>query len=207
MAETLLSPSNILLYGRVLQDLTFSFVDPSSKGPDEKTSPPQRLGGNKFLLKQLEVDKEKKEKEKGRAPRIARIYAFSFEGHYYDLAKPTLFLVHGPGKDANDERPGDRYALAPPDADHTGVAAQGYTFSDDMKVWSYDKGDFSIRLDVETGPFEEILLDMELAAGMQGTHYSGAEARIRTSGAEARIRTSGAEARIRTSGAEARSRG
>ena len=32
----------------------------------------------------------------------------------------------------------------------------------DMKVWVYDKGDFSMRLDVETGTFERILLEAEL---------------------------------------------
>ena len=32
----------------------------------------------------------------------------------------------------------------------------------DMKVWVYDKGDFSMRLDVETGTFEHILLAAEL---------------------------------------------
>jgi hypothetical protein len=71
--------------------------------------------------------------------------------------------------------------------------------------WEYDKGDFSLRMDVETGPFERILLDAMLFGGGR-SFYGGAEARIsgaEVRGAEARI--SGAEARI--SGAEARMRG
>ena len=189
MAETLLSPSNILLYGRVLEDLEFKA--PGMKAP--------RLGDNNFLLTQLEAGSDKK-KDKGPPPTIARIYGLSFEGHYFDLAKPALFVVHGPGKDANDEKPENRYALAPPDTDHTGVAAQGFTFSDDMKVWSYDKGDFSVRLDVETGPLEDILLEMELSGDRLASSYKGMDARIRTSGMDARIRTSGMDARLRGRG-------
>jgi hypothetical protein len=30
-------------------------------------------------------------------PNLARIYGFSFEGAYYGLPRPSLFLVHGPG--------------------------------------------------------------------------------------------------------------
>ncbi|MCP4470849.1 MAG: hypothetical protein GY815_09210 [Gammaproteobacteria bacterium] len=29
----------------------------------------------------------------------------------------------------------------------------------DIKVWSYDKADFSVRLDVDSGPLEDILLE------------------------------------------------
>ncbi|MDH3660612.1 MAG: hypothetical protein OEU92_11400, partial [Alphaproteobacteria bacterium] len=32
-------------------------------------------------------------------PRLARIYAMSYEGGYSVLPRPTVFLVHGPGKD------------------------------------------------------------------------------------------------------------
>jgi hypothetical protein len=175
MAETLLSPSNILLFGRLLEDLEFKYVDPSSKGPDQKTNPPSRLGDNGFLQKQLESGKTTK--KKGDDPRLARIYGFSFEGHYYDLVKPAIFLVHGPGVDANDEKPPARRSRAPSDADRTGTAAQDYTFSEDMKVWSYDKGDFSIRLDIETGCLEEILLETELAAEDPHAYYSGQKVR------------------------------
>jgi hypothetical protein len=184
MPETLLSSSNILLYGRVLTDLTVVHDPNQEQRAEEEIHRPlaaPRVGAtNTFLDTQLQNEDS----------RLARIYGFSFEGHYFDLAKPALFMVHGPGMDVGPDLHTDR----------TGVAAQEHTFSADIMVWSYDKGDFSIRLDVQTGPFEDILLETELRADMQGTHYSGAEARIRTSGAEARIRTSGAEARSRNRG-------
>jgi hypothetical protein len=39
---------------------------------------------------------------------LARIYAFSFEGVFYTLPKPALFIVHGPGGDLSGERVGIR---------------------------------------------------------------------------------------------------
>ena len=147
---------------------------------------------NNFLQEQL----------KDPTSQLARIYGFSFEGQYYDLAKPALFLVHGPGEVADRVVGTDaRYARAPEEADRTGVAAQGYSFSEDIRVWSYDTGDYSIRLDVETGTFEQILLDAETRLNkLEGT-YTGASARI--SGASARV--TGASARL--SGASARLKG
>ncbi len=178
MPETLLSSSNVLLYGRVLRDLKFEFVPPDKPGPNQKTSPPPRLCSNNFLLNQL---------KKGDV-HPARIYGFSYEGHYYDLPRPAIFLVHGPGDDPELPRPAApraRVSRAPSDADRTGTANQDYSFAEDMRVWSYDKADFSVRLDVETGPFEQILLEAAVRPEKL-QHYSGADLRI--SGADLRIR-------------------
>lgn len=211
MVETLLSPSNLLLYGRVLQDLKFKFIPPpdkpiddtppSSKGcdPDSALEPPQappRLGGNNFLQAQLEEN-----------PVLVRVYGYSFEGHYYDMAKPAIFLLHGEGSDPEAFRParnlpGARVSRAPADADRIGVASQDGSFAEDMRVWSYDKDDLSIRLDPESGTFAEILLDAELAADSFGGAFSGMNAR--SSGMNARGRSSGMNARARTSGMNAR---
>ncbi len=65
-------------------------------------------------------------------------------------------------------------------------------------MWEYDKGDFSIRLDVETGPFEQILLEAALRGGTSAA--SGAD--LRSSGAD--LRSSGADLRI--SGADLRNK-
>ncbi|MDJ0945096.1 MAG: hypothetical protein QNJ30_16630 [Kiloniellales bacterium] len=189
MVETLLSPTNVLLYGRELQELKIDQAKlPDLRKPAAKSSqqegcmgsdpppppPPQppRLGDNNFLEAQLRAE----------GARLARIYAFSYEGHYYDLARPALFLVHGPGSDPEAPRPSpdlpySRLDRAPADADRTGVASQDRSFSDDMRVWSYDKGDHSIRLDPDAGTFEEILLECELRTdGLKG-HFSGKMAR------------------------------
>jgi hypothetical protein len=53
------------------------------------------------------------------------------------------------------------------------------SFSDDMMVWAYDKSDLSIRLDAETGTFEQILLDIELSTDRLGMTFSGKTVRIR----------------------------
>jgi hypothetical protein len=193
MAETLLSPSTVLLYGRKVKDLTFTYNRPPTEQPSPlDDDPPPRLGRNNFLQQQL----------RARDALLARIYGFSYEGHYYDLAKPAIFLVHGDGTPA-DKMPDDtqvqrRVSRSPADADRTGMAGQTGSFSDDIRVWSYDKGDFSIRFDTETGTWEDILVAIELGGG--GAFFGGAQARI--SGAQARI--SGAQARI--SGAQARIR-
>jgi hypothetical protein len=190
MPETLLSPSNILLYGRVLVDLQLTGL-PSNKNPIDDVHPPQpqqcelfpvpqsppRLGDNNFLQRQLDVNGEDVAKQ----PNLARIYGFSYEGHYYDLAKPAIFLVHGPGNDPEAWRPATtlpdaRFDRAPSDADRSGIARTGTSFAEDMRVWSYDKGDFSIRLDPENGPLEQILLQAELRPDKQQTYYSGQNA-------------------------------
>lgn len=214
MAETLLSPSNILLYGREMRDITLVFKPEPDSPPDAPVSgedqevdepgpqaPPRQpphKGDNIFLRRQLEA----------REARLARIYGFSYEGHYYDLTKPAIFLVHGPGSDPEAIRPANtgpdaRFDRAPADADRTGVAQTDSSFSEDMRVWSYDKGDFSIRLDVETGPFDQILLELELQMDFTEQTYSGASAR--TSGASARL--SGASARLSGASARLRNRG
>ena len=203
MPETLLSPSNILLYGRVVQDLRVVHfgaagtpIPPPPPPPGVLPGPPAneqevhrpsvsaRGGANLFLQRQLEDG----------SSRLARIYGFSFEGQYYDLPKPALFLVHGDG-DLADSPVGAggsaRQARAPDVADLTGVAAEDYSFSTDMRVWSYDKGDFSLRLDVETGPFDQILLDATL--GGAGGTYAGANARIAGANVGANV---GANARV-----------
>lgn len=220
MPETLLSPSTVLLYGRELVDIQFNYQDPrpgqgGNPAPGAPNAPPLRESGNNFLEQQLLHGQGVPA-----AARLARIYGFSFEGYYYDLARPAIFLVHGPGDDpeprmqpagpppppqfANPERS----PTGPHGADFTGTANQDYSFAEDMRVWPYDKDDFSIRLDMVTGPFEQILLDAELVADDVLSSTSGAHARVsgahaRVSGAHARV--SGAHARI--SGAHARIRG
>lgn len=201
MPETLLSPSGVLLYGRVVTDLTVNVpaapVQPNTppvgqplpapaQPPDpEPHNPPPRLGDNNFLQRQLRAHAGNDHL----IARIARIYGFSYEGHYYDLAKPALFLVHGdgvraerPGRDpaqGQQQPPFTRVARGPDDADRTGVASTERAFSEEMLVWAYDKGDFSIRLDVETGTFEQILLEVELSADRIKIQYAGQKARLR----------------------------
>jgi Pentapeptide repeats (8 copies) len=112
-------------------------------------------------------------------PNLARIYGFSFDGAYYGLPRPSIFLVHGMGT------PAGSWAY-PSTVEQSGVAAREWDFSGptgynpfpnnvpayppvpnplDLFYWEYEKGDFSIRFDTEAGPFEQILLVAMLRAG------------------------------------------
>jgi len=164
MAETLLTPSSIKLYGRVVSSLTYK-NDTSGTG----------LGDNKFLQRQLEANGKN-------PPTLARIYAFSFEGQFYAIPRPPIFLVHGSGTPVGNW-------VGPSTVDQAGVAGREWDFSgnwdqtagghpgpNDLYYWEYEKGDFSLRLDLEAGPFEQILLQMALrgGAGVSGAGVSGA---------------------------------
>ncbi len=174
MAETLLSPSNILLYGRIVEDLRIVAPEPAHGGARHSPFVVARTGGDRDLENQLAADNAT----------IARIYSFSYEGTYYDLPQPALFLVHGPGllvtnvSHKNLEGAGDpRGSIAPGEPSLTGVAAADFQFADGIRVWSYDKADHTIRMDVEAGEFEDVLLNMFFGGGgpaVSGARVSGA---------------------------------
>lgn len=148
--ETVLGLSAVYLFGRLVSDLTIVQND-----PDEADRPP-RKGSNNFLKGQF------KDVEAG----LARIFSFSYEGFFYDLARPSLFLVHGGGLDIDAPPPADpaydRLARSPGRISRSGVGRQTGSFSLDMRVWVYDKSDLSMRLDVDSGSLEHILLTAEL---------------------------------------------
>jgi hypothetical protein len=174
MSENLVSASTVLLFGRVVEDLEIK--------PAADSGGLVRLGVDQPLQEQLEPeDPESK-------PSFARIYAFSYEGHYYDLAKPALFLVHGQGTNVQ------------PTAEHTGLVTETHEFSTDIKVWAYDKSDLSIRLDPETGTFEQILLEAEITPERTRVQYSGQGVRFSGQG----VRFSGQGVRFSGQGARAR---
>jgi hypothetical protein len=144
---SLLATSAIVMYGRKVDGV--QLTAPTSGGP-----------GNDLLFKQLSAS--------GAA--LAWIFAFSYEGHYYDLPKPAIFLVHGNGTNVNDGVP-------------AGVAGSAVTMGPDVRVWTYDKNDLSIRLDVETGTLADILLEEATKpdAG-KGVHLGGSRLHLRGSG-------------------------
>ncbi len=183
MPETLLSPSNIMLFGRVVEDLEIRHG-----GSEHNPFVIPRESASSFLAKELSHARgEGKEREL--LGRFARIYGFSYEGRYYELPMPTLFLVHGDGADPERVAVDARAARAPDDSSRSGMAAQDFSFADNVRVWSYDRADLSIRLDVDSGTFEQILLDLVLGGGGGGPVVSGA----RVSGARvAGARVSGA---------------
>ncbi len=163
----------------------------------------RHLGQNKQLENQFGSD-----------ARFARIYGFSYEGTYFELPNPTLFLVHGDGKSAtgtdatNENLPGSLASRAPNDPSRSGVGAADFQIADDIRVWAYDKADYTIRMDVDTGMFEQVLLEIFFAGGdamISGAKVSGAKVSgAKVSGAKVSgAKVSGAK----VSGAKARGPG
>jgi len=138
MRESLLSSSSIILFGRVFP-LTL-----------EKDKPGAGLGANTFLQRQLTAA----------GAQLARIYAFTYEGTFYNLPKPAVFLVHGDGETIA----GFVDNKAPPaTVTASGLIAREFGFESDVKFWEYDKGDFTLRMDLVSGSFDEVLLDAALS--------------------------------------------
>ncbi|KIC40990.1 hypothetical protein RA28_21705 [Ruegeria sp. ANG-S4] len=141
-----------------------------SKGRQKFKKVPKRKGqgANNFLSDQL-----------GEGARFARIYGFSYEGTFYDLPEPSIFLVHGDGESATDmNKPGNLAARAPNNPSLGGVAAADYQIADDIRVWDYDKADYTIRMDTMAGQFEQVLLDIYFgfdSPAISGAKVSGAK--------------------------------
>jgi hypothetical protein len=168
MGETLLSPSNVLLFGRLVADLKIDHTI-----ADHSPFDGPRAGGNRDVETVLSVSTPA-----AKVANFARIYGFSYEGTYYDLPRPIIYLVHGPGKAASDTKGAtpNKPARAPAEPSLSGVAAADFDFADDVWVWSYDKADYTIRMDVETGTFEDVLLGILGGGGpgVSGARVSGA---------------------------------
>jgi hypothetical protein len=247
MPETLLTPSSIKLFGRVLRDLTFNYDLTETVSIGSNNFLQQQLSsnlnpiivvgttttgaGNQYVtavntLGGLESGMTVTAQTAGGAPvfaqgttisqlggvpgpglsftlsinaaqtftgnitatpltpQFARIYAFSFEGALYGMPRPSIFLVHGIGTvvDMTQQNTGYRSTL-----DQSGVLAREWEFSaqknNDMRYWEYEKGDFSIRLDSEAGPFEQILLAAALRAGADMADRAGIRSGASLSGA------------------------
>lgn len=184
MPETLLSASNILLFGRVVTDLAIvhNAQDP---GP-----PPAAITHDPFRIIRGRVSDGNQQLEtlvNNNTANFARIYAVSFEGQFYELPAPVLFLVHDAGHPAETTVGSSggaghaRQSRAPDNPDRSGLGAADFSFADDLMVWSYDKADYTIRMDVETGMFEQVLLDVVFdgggPGGIAGANVRGANVR------------------------------
>ena len=119
----------------------------------------KKLGKNNFLENQQE------------GMVIARIYGFAYEGTYYDLPTAILFGVHGDGELVTELGADTPFrSRAPRQPSLGGIAAADFEFADDILVWSYDKADYTVRMDVETGMFEQVLLEAYFS---DAPHVSG----------------------------------
>jgi hypothetical protein len=83
--------------------------------------------------------------------------------------------------------------------DQAGVSAKEWEFAAEatrdsatLHYWEYEKGDFSLRIETEAGPFEQILLMAAVRAGADMGDRSGASLGIRSGASLAGASLSGA---------------
>ncbi len=150
--ESLLKASEIFLFGVKVDDLKVEVTESEGKVFSD------RNGKNRQLAEQFNSDSQ-----------FARIYAFSYEGAFYELPWPALFLVHKEGG-----KPSKQAIIS--------LSVADIELADDVKYWSYDKADYTVRMDVETGMFEQVLLDVMFdsdgfGGGMAGASVRGASVR------------------------------
>ncbi len=155
--------------------------------------------------------------------RLARIYGFAYDGTYYEMPEPTIFLVHGAGESATGGNLPRGFSLetsgrdttrqtarAPMNPSVSGVAAADYQMASDIRVWNYDQADYTIRMDIAAGQLEQVLLDVYFeydAPMMAGAKVSGAKVSgAKVSGAKVSgAKVSGAKVSgAKVSGAKAR---
>lgn len=198
--ETFFDPTRIFLFGKEFKSLIYNRA---SMGPDySKPAGAGRHGANhsnEFMdysanlvdgdpargvpPDQLQVPPSRLERtlrkqgydgDEPVARIFARIYSFSFEGHYYRLPRPLLFLVSGQGDPGVDPAKPTQRGHRRPDDDQgdptyagrheafktkfSGVVGEDWQFSDDVRVWAVDRKDLAVCLDVEIGNYQEILL-------------------------------------------------
>lgn len=126
-------------------------------------------------------------------PKLVRVYGFSYEGQYYDLGRPAIYLVYGEGQAV------DASIAA------TGLATEPPEFSANLLSWQFDQSDFSLRLEVDVGPIERILLETEIGPDQQRAPYAGQN--VRSGYAGQNVRYAGQNARLRYAGQNARLQG
>ncbi|MGF1563036.1 MAG: hypothetical protein ACFB3T_12750 [Geminicoccaceae bacterium] len=98
---------------------------------------------------------------------FALIVGFAFEGHYYDLNKPALFLVEGDGKPLANT------------FEALGTFKPGHIADNDVRYWMCDKNDITVRLDTETGMIKDILLEPEIDADRLKMAFAGNKMKLK----------------------------
>ena len=176
--ETFFETSRIWLFGKPFKSLTYERssmaeewapydVPASTTAADGSPMPPRRI--ERFLRRQQPGVVTPPNPPLPVPPIFARIYSFSFEGHYYKLPRPLLFLVYGDGAANEKYDPekdvggGGAKKVRPFNTKFTGIEAKEWYFADDIRMWGVDRRDVAVCLDVEVGPYQEVLLDSQVA--------------------------------------------
>jgi hypothetical protein len=170
--ETFLEPTRIFLFGKRFPTLTYNAAPMNVAETEEfDSNPPAPAGPVERALIHAEAEGI-----------FARIYGFSFEGHYYKLPRPVLFLVRGPGRSRSPE-PDAAAGETGFSTRFTGVEARDWEFGSDIRVWAVDKHDIAVCLDIEVGSYDEVLLQSLAAASDEGAARDAAGFRGKVVGA------------------------
>src|SRR5262245_6635560 len=99
MSESIFSTFEVKLYGRVVEDLGLKLpktakIGARKEGIRQPYFKEETTFDDSLLGQQVKGDNPDPS-DQDNLPNLARIYGTSFEGHFYTLPKPTIFLVHG----------------------------------------------------------------------------------------------------------------
>jgi hypothetical protein len=168
--ETFLEPTRIFLFGKPFPTLVY---DPRPMGPEfEALNVPE--DGADLPMPPGRVEQALRQAAEAEG-HFARIYGFSYEGQYYKMPRPLLFLVRGEeGRARIPEEPDGGYRQF--NTRFVGVEARDWQFGNDIRVWAVDKHDIAVCLDVAIGTYNKVLLE-SLAAREESAFRSHEYAR------------------------------
>ena len=163
-SENLFTPSAIKLFGREFKGLSVNQGDVDGGGPLGKARIPPKVVQDELKTKQYEQHPGRLERALRKVAwdeptmgtnyaRFARIYSFSYEGQYYELPSPVLFLVYGQGTLVDDSA--DKGFTI----DNVGLAAKDWRFASDIRMWEVDDKAMSMCIDIESGTMKQMLLE------------------------------------------------
>ena len=172
--ETFFEPTRIWLFGKLFPSLVYNAKTMSGTGDvpgaendathaneftayDTSVAPP--TGDSKMPPRRIE-----RLLRRDGSRNFARVYSFSYEGHYYTLPRPVLFLLTGAGHNPQDAATAAG-GVFPFRTKFSGVGARDWTFSEDIKVWAVDRKDLAVCLDMEVANYQELLLNPSMASG------------------------------------------
>ena len=182
LGEGLLAPGVIRLFGRKFEGLELGKegYDPTSNNPlvlqdqvDElarqmaelrphPAEPPAEGPGDPDL-----DPNDDPEEVQDRKARLARIYGFSYLGHYYKIANPPVLRVHGQGFPVKPGWQPENHM------DILGVEFKHSDFVRGIRMWPIDQLDVIVRIDITIGWVRELLLDPEMSNETNVTDASG----------------------------------
>ena len=181
MAESLYDVTKIKVLGRVMPEIVLHH--------------PEQPEGTPAPSPSLLLEAAKKNNAK-----FARVYGYVYEGVFTEITRPMLLLVHGSGQTIDD---------TPSLIDNQGLALRDWDFSGDLRIWTYDRADFSLCLNIDSGPIGALLGGAAGSAGGQDVRAGGQD--VRAGGQDVRmggqdVRMGGQDVRMGGQDMRARSR-